>query len=56
MEKDFVTIDQIIEMGIPYPTFSMWMTNGLIKVAYQSKTERYFWRTEVETLKRKYVH
>ncbi|WP_413475042.1 hypothetical protein QA540_00410 [Macrococcus psychrotolerans] len=56
MEREFVTIDDIIEMGVPYPLFSMWMTNGLIEVAYQSKKERFFWKKDIEKLKREYIN
>ncbi|QIH77214.1 hypothetical protein GTN30_00845 [Macrococcoides canis] len=56
MGKEFVTIDDIIEMGVPYPLFSIWMTNGLIKIAYQSKKERFFWKKDIEELKEKSIN
>ncbi|TDM16194.1 hypothetical protein [Macrococcoides caseolyticum] len=55
MEKEFVTIDDIIEMGVPYPLFSSWMTNGLITIAYQSKKERFFWKKDIENLIEKFI-
>jgi len=56
MEKEFVTIDDIIEMGVPYPLFSSWMTNGLITIAYQSKKERFFWKKDIENLIEKFIN
>ncbi|WP_414044333.1 hypothetical protein [Macrococcus animalis] len=54
MKKDFVTDEEIHAMGVPFELLSSWMTNGLIHVAYQANHMRFFWKKDVECLKRQY--
>ncbi|MCE4956570.1 hypothetical protein [Macrococcoides caseolyticum] len=51
MHKEFVTDEEIHEMGVPFELLSAWMTNDLLKVAYQAHHVRFFWKKDVERLK-----
>ncbi|WP_414047458.1 hypothetical protein ACMGE7_00200 [Macrococcus equi] len=41
-------------MGVPFELLSAWMTNDLIKVAYQAHHVRFFWKKDVERLKEQF--
>ncbi|WP_414045250.1 hypothetical protein [Macrococcus equi] len=54
MNKEFVTDEEIYAMGVPFELLSAWMTNDLIKVAYQAHHVRFFWKKDVERLKEQF--
>lgn len=51
MHNEFVTDEEIYAMGVPFDLLSAWMTNDLLKVAYQAHHVRFFWKKDVERLK-----
>lgn len=46
----FITTQDIYDLGVTPSLLSIWLTNGLLQVAYKNKVERFFWRAEVEKL------
>lgn len=46
----FVDTQEVYDLGVSPALLSMWLTNGLLEVAYKNKTERFFWREKVARL------